>query len=104
MGIQEETTVRRVLLIAALAAVVAVGVFLTWPYFHQEPTVEVIIAAHDLPVGTALDERDLRIIRIPAVDCPPSVPRRKSEVLGHKVIVPIAKGEFILPNRLQLPN
>jgi Flp pilus assembly protein CpaB len=100
-----EKNVRRFLIIVALAPIVGLGVFLTWPYFSQEtdrrPAVEVIVAAHDLSVGTVLDDHDIRIIRIPAADLPPGAPRRRSEVLGHRLTVPIAKGEFIFPSRLQ---
>ena len=96
---------RRVLIIAALAPVVGLGIFLTWTYFYQEtdkgPGVQVIVAPHDLKVGTVIDDHDIKIISIPAADLPPGAPRRRSDVLGHRVIMPIAKGEFILPTRLQ---
>src|ERR1700733_3810241 len=62
--------------------------------------VDVIVATDDLQVGARVQEHDIKIIKIPAADLPPGSPRRRSEVLGHGVIVPIAKGEFILPNRL----
>ena len=96
---------RRFLVIVGLAPIVGLGVFLTWHYFSQEtdrrPAVEVIVAAHDLSVGTVLDDYDIRIMRISAADLPPGAPRRRSEVLGHTVIVPIARGTFILPTQLQ---
>jgi len=66
--------------------------------------VDVIVAADDLQVGARVEEHDIKIIRIPAADLPPGSPRRRSEVLGHGVIVPISKGEFILPNRLAGEN
>jgi pilus assembly protein CpaB len=69
-----------------------------------ETGVDVIVAADDLQVGTKVDEHDIKIIKIPAVDLPPGAPRKRSEVLGHGVIVPISKGEFILPNRLAPEN
>ena len=69
-----------------------------------EPGVEVIVAANDLQVGARVEEHDIKIIKIPASDLPPGAPRRRSDVLGHGVIVPIAKGEFILPNRLAQEN
>lgn len=70
----------------------------------SESGVEVIVAADDLQVGARVEEHDIKIIRIPAGDLPPGAPRRRSEVLGHGVIVPISKGEFILPNRLAGEN
>jgi pilus assembly protein CpaB len=65
---------------------------------------DVIVAAEDLQVGARVDERDIKVIKIPAADLPPGAPRKRSDVLGHGVIVPISKGEFILPNRLAGEN
>jgi pilus assembly protein CpaB len=69
-----------------------------------ESGVDVIVAATDLQVGARVEERDIKIIRIPGSDLPPGAPRRRADVLGHGVIVPISKGEFILPNRLAGEN
>jgi pilus assembly protein CpaB len=66
--------------------------------------VDVIVAADDLQVGARVEERDIKVIKIPGADLPPGAPRRRSDVLGHGVIVPISKGEFILPNRLAGEN
>ena len=66
--------------------------------------VDVIVAADDLQVGARVEEHDIKIIKIPAADLPPGSPRRRSDELGHGVIVPISKGEFILPNRLAGEN
>jgi pilus assembly protein CpaB len=66
--------------------------------------VDVIVAADDLQVGAKVEERDIRIIKVPAADLPPTAPRKRADVLGHGVIIPIAKGEFILPNRLAGEN
>jgi pilus assembly protein CpaB len=65
---------------------------------------DVMVAADDLQVGARVDEHDIKVIRIPAADLPPGAPRKRSEVIGHGVIVPISKGEFILPNRLAGEN
>jgi pilus assembly protein CpaB len=101
----------RFLMIGALA--LALG-FLVSVYVYQslqsrsgassESAVDVIVAADDLQVGARVQEHDIRIIKIPAADLPPGSPRRRSDVLGHGVIVPISKGEFILPNRLAGEN
>lgn len=101
----------RLLMIGALA--LALG-FLASVYVYRtlqarsgpgsESGVDVIVAADDLQVGARVDEHDIKVIRIPAADLPPGAPRRRSDVLGHGVIVPISKGEFILPNRLAGEN
>jgi pilus assembly protein CpaB len=71
---------------------------------NNDPGVEVIVAADDLQVGARVEEHDIRVIKVPKDDMPPGAPRRRADVLGHGVIVPIAKGEFILPNRLAGEN
>lgn len=71
---------------------------------NRDSGVEVIVAASDLQVGARVEDKDIRIIKIPPADLPPSAPRRRSDVLGHGVIIPISKGEFILPNRLAAEN
>jgi len=70
----------------------------------SEAGADVIVAANDLQVGARVEEHDIRIIRIPSTDLPPGAPRKRSDVLGHGVIIPISKGEFILPNRLAGEN
>ncbi len=65
---------------------------------------EVMVAANDLQVGARVEQRDIKIIKIPNADMPPGAPRRKADVIGRGVIIPISKGEFILPNRLAGEN
>jgi pilus assembly protein CpaB len=99
----------RLLMIGFLA--VAIG-FLASVYVYKnlqgkgggDAGIEVMVAANDLQVGQRIDEHDIRIIHINPADLPPGTPRRRSDVLGHGVIVPISKGEFILPNRLAGEN
>lgn len=99
----------RLLLIGSLA--LAIG-FLASVYVYKslqgrggaDAGIEVMVAANDLQVGQRVEERDIRIIHINPADLPPGTPRRRSDVVGHGVIVPISKGEFILPNRLAGEN
>ena len=98
----------RLLMIGSLA--VALG-FLASLYVYRnlqkgpsDPGLEVMVAADDLQVGSRVEEHDVKVIRIPAADLPPGAPRKRSDVIGHGVIVPISKGEFILPNRLAQEN
>lgn len=69
-----------------------------------EPGIDVIVAADDLQVGARVEEHDIKIIRIPVSDLPAGAPRKRSDVLGHGVIIPITKGEFILPTKLAGEN
>ena len=66
--------------------------------------VDVIVAADDLQVGAKVEERDIKVIKVPGAYLPPTAPRKRADVIGHGVIIPIAKGEFILPNRLAGEN
>jgi len=70
----------------------------------SDPGIDVIVAADDLQVGARVEEHDIKIIRIPVADLPTGAPRRRSDVLGHGVIIPITKGEFILPTKLAGEN
>ena len=70
------------------------------PGGSTEPGVEVIVAADDLQVGTKVGERDIKVIRVNQSDLPAGAPRRKADVLGHGVILPITKGDFILQTKL----
>jgi len=100
----------RLLMIGALA--LAVG-FLAAVYVYKnlQPTsgmpanmAQVMVAANDLQVGARVEDSDIKIIRIVSSDLPPGAPRSKKDVIGHGVIIPISKGEFILPNRLAGEN
>ena len=98
----------RLLMIGALALAIgflaSISVYKNLQKGPSDPGVEVMVAANDLQVGGKIEEHDLKIIRIPSADLPPGAPRKRSEVIGHGVILPIAKGEFILPNRLAQEN
>lgn len=69
-----------------------------------EPGVEVIVAADDLQVGARVEDHDIKVIKISASDLPPGAPRKRADVVGHGVIIPISKGEFVLPNKLAGEN
>lgn len=70
----------------------------------SEKKIEVIVAADDLQVGAKVGERDIKTIWIPETDLPAGAPRKKSDVLEHGVILPITKGDFILPTKLAGEN
>jgi len=70
----------------------------------NEPGADVVVAADDLQVGGKIEEHDIRIVKLPASDLPVGSYSRRSQVLGRGVIVPIAKGEFVLPGKLASEN
>ena len=68
------------------------------------PGVDVVIAANDIPLGTKIEDKDVKVISLPASDLPPNFPRQKSQVVGRGVVLPITKGEFVLPSKLAGEN
>ncbi len=101
----------RLLMIGVLA--LALGLFASMYVYRNlqgknsgsmESGVQVIVAADDLQVGARVEEHDIKVITIPAADLPAGAPRKRSEVVGHGVIIPISKGEFILSNKLAGEN
>src|SRR5271154_953897 len=71
---------------------------------NNEPGVDVIVAANDIQVGARIEENDVRAVKYPASALPTGTSRKPSQVLGRGVILPISKGEFILPSKLAPEN
>jgi len=65
---------------------------------------EVIVAANDLQVGAKIEDKDIRLERFPSGYCPPGCFHFKSKVVGRGVVLPIARGEFILTSKLAGEN
>jgi len=65
---------------------------------------EVVVAADDLQVGTKIEDKDIRLVRFPTGELPAGCFHLKSKVVGRGVVLPIAKGEFILPAKLAGEN
>lgn len=70
----------------------------------SEPGVEVVVAANDLPVGAKVTDNDVKVVHIPAASLPPNYIRHTASVVGRGVLMPISKGEFILPNKVAGEN
>jgi pilus assembly protein CpaB len=69
-----------------------------------EAGADVIVAADDIQVGARVEEHDVRIAKFPASGVPAGAYTKRSQVMGRGVIIPIAKGEFILPSKLAPEN
>jgi pilus assembly protein CpaB len=65
-----------------------------------EPMVSVVVAARDLPVNARLQEQDLKLVNFPARDLPERVFHSKAGAVGRGTVLPIARGEFVLPSKL----
>jgi pilus assembly protein CpaB len=101
----------RLLMIGALA--LALGAFVSLLVYknlqgrgpsNNEAGADVIVAADDIQVGARVEEHDVRTARFPASGLPGGAYGKKSQVLGRGVIIPIARGEFILPSKLAPEN
>src|SRR4029077_6334912 len=71
---------------------------------NNEPGVDVLLAAKDLTVGAKLGESDIRIAKVPASVLPPTAFRSPGKALGRGIILPVSRGEFILPSKLAPEN
>jgi pilus assembly protein CpaB len=63
-----------------------------------------VVAANDIQVGSKVEEHDIRLAKFPAVDVPQGAYSKRSQVLGRGVVVPITRGEFVLPTKLAPEN
>lgn len=70
----------------------------------NEPGVDVIVAANDMQVGAKVEDKDVRSVKVPGSVAPPNYFRSKSQIIGRGVILPIQRGEFILPSKLAAEN
>ena len=70
----------------------------------EEPGADVLLATSDIPIGQKIDDKDVKVAKVPLGIVPPGAYSRKSQVLGRGVILPVARGEFLLPNKLAPEN
>jgi pilus assembly protein CpaB len=68
------------------------------------PGEEVVVAADDLQVGARIDDKDIRLVHFPSGELPAGCFHSKTKLVGRGVVLPIAKGEFVLPNKLAGEN
>jgi pilus assembly protein CpaB len=101
----------RLLMIGALA--LALGAFVSLFVYKNlqgrgpsaiEAGADVVVAADDIQVGARVEEHDVRIARFPASGLPAGAYAKRSQVMGRGVIIPISRGEFILPSKLAPEN
>jgi pilus assembly protein CpaB len=98
----------RLLMIGGLA--LAVGLLVAFSVYNRlrtsagsasnERETPVVVAAGDIQAGAKLDARDVRVVRLPQSAAPPGAISDPAKVVGRGAVVPVAKGEFILPNKL----
>ena len=100
----------RLLMIGVLA--LALGAFVSVLVYKNlqlkgsgnEAGVDIVVAANDIQVGSKVEEHDIRLVKFPVVDVPQGAYTKRSQVLGRGVVVPITRGEFVLPTKLAPEN
>jgi len=66
--------------------------------------VPVVVATTDIPIGAKIEEKDVRLVHFQAGDIPPNVIHDVSRVVGRGAVLPMSRGEFVLPNKLAGEN
>ncbi len=92
------------LMLGAFASFVAYRSLQAGTGANQAPGQDVVIASGDIPVGSRIEDKDLKVVRFPSADLPPNSFHVKSKILGRGAVLPISKGEFILPYKLAGEN
>jgi pilus assembly protein CpaB len=102
----------RLLMIGGLA--LAVGLLVSYTVYNRlrtlvgssnnERGVPVVMAANDIQVGAKLEAHDVHVVTLPQSAVPPGAFSGTSQVLGRGAILPVSKGEFILPSKLAALN
>jgi len=70
----------------------------------QKVGVDAVVAANDIQVGAKIADRDLKVVKYPPEDLPPRVFHTKTSALGRGTVLPIGKGEFVVPDKLAAEN
>jgi Flp pilus assembly protein CpaB len=70
----------------------------------QKVGVDVVVAANDIQVGAKIGDGDLKVVKYPPEDLPRGVFHTKASAVGRGTVLPIGKGEFIVPDKLSVQN
>ncbi len=101
----------RLLMIGGFA--LAVGLLVSFTVYNKlrlssggggERVAQVLVAADTIEVGTKVEQHDIRAVNLPQSAVPPGAYTNASQVLGRGAILPMSKGEFLLPGKLAALN
>jgi pilus assembly protein CpaB len=102
---------RKLILVGAIA--LALATFVSFGIFNilkravlsgKDDGTAVVVAALDLNVGSQLQEKDLRLVKLPPGDLPTGVFHRTSEVVGRGVLIPMSRNEPVLESKIAAEN
>ena len=71
---------------------------------NNQPGVDVVVAANDIPVGKKMDENDIKVIRFNADTLPPNFIRDRTKVVGRVPCFPWRAANPFCPNKLAGEN
>jgi pilus assembly protein CpaB len=102
---------RNRLLLIGCAAVMAAGAISILVYrilnaavaSAYSPNAVAVVAAFDLPVGSVITDRDVKVVRYSG-DIPDGSFRQAKDVIGRGVITSVARNEILLPSKLAAEN
>ena len=86
------------------------AMLLTWFLYartvapQQERQVRVVVATHDLPLGTLLRASDIRLVNYPAHDVPKGVIVQTKDAANRVALVPLYANEPVLLSKLSAPT
>jgi pilus assembly protein CpaB len=102
----------RLLMIGGLA--LAIGLLVAFTVYNRlrtfagstsnERGVAVAVAARDVQVGVKLAAEDVHVVTLPQSAVPPGAFSGTSQIVGRGAVLPISKGDFILPTKLAAMN
>jgi len=65
---------------------------------------DVVVATNNIPVGARIQDKDVRLVHLPAEALPPGGFRHTARVIGRGVIQAISAGDFVLTTKLAGEN
>src|SRR5258707_9448221 len=71
---------------------------------QQEKMLRVVVATHDMPVGTLLRPTDVKIVNYPERDVPKHVVFDAKLATGRVLMVPLNQNEPVLDSKLSAPT
>lgn len=100
----------RLLMIGGLA--LAVGLLVSYTVYNtlraqsakNPEMVQVVVASNDVQIGSKLTDHDVHLASFPPASVPPGAFSRLAQVRDRGVILPISRGDFVLPDKLADEN
>jgi pilus assembly protein CpaB len=102
----------RLLMIGGFA--LAVGLLVSFTVYNRlqffagsggrERGAQVAVAADNIEVGTKLAPKDIRLVTLPQSAVPANAYTTAGQVVGRGAILPMSKGEFLMPGKLAALN